>query len=180
MKKAPPWKGRALLSRSSAVGGQLNVVVVHHLVAAVAFAVVQGGVGVVDEIGGDSAGIAGREADRDGDLQPVGFHLDFAPLDFAPEIFQHLVRACVGGVAQDDQKLLAAPAGDGVGRAEAFGQHMGDERQHLVPHRVTIGVVHVFEKIDVGHGDKGALAAKLIRKDAGQDVLGVAPVPEPG
>jgi hypothetical protein len=70
--------------------------------------------------------------------------------------------AADGGLAEDDDKLLATVAGRQVGAAfEAGGDGAGDAAQAFVTGLVAVGVVEQFEVIDVAHhqGDAAGVAA---------------------
>lgn len=59
---------------------------------------------------------------------------------------------------QDDGEFLATKAHQGVHGAHTVGQHAAHGLQHLVASHVAMGVVDVFEVVDVQHQQQGCFA----------------------
>ena len=82
---------------------------------------------------------------------------------------------------QQDRELVAAEAGDDVGRAQPLAQHARDARQQAVAGGVAEGVVDGLEAVEVEHerGALGAVAAH-VREVPRELLLEAAAVREPG
>ena len=82
---------------------------------------------------------------------------------------------------QQDRELVAAEAGDDVGRAQPLAQHARDARQQAVAGRVAERVVDGLEAVEVEHerGALGAVAAH-VREVPRELLLEAAAVREPG
>jgi hypothetical protein len=106
-------------------------------------------------------------ARRDPDAR-AHVELAFAKLERLLKRIQEPLRGA-GGVArlaellQQDRELVSAEAGDGVGRAQAFAEPLGDEDQKPIAGPVAEAVVDGLEAVEVAEEDRhrcgGALGA---------------------
>src|SRR5579859_5717268 len=69
--------------------------------------------------------------------------------------------ACVGEAGEYDHQLLAAVAAEPVVLPDGAGKTMGQFAQHLVTAVVAVGVVDVFEMVDVDQGERERRAGAL-------------------
>src|SRR5690349_14069653 len=106
--------------------------------------------------------LCNSNADCDGNLLFTGLD-EQGPYIFA-EPFGLLARRFERAMGQDDQELLAAIAPDRIGIADMISQLACQSPQHLIAHGMTIGIVDLFEKIDVQHRD-GKRRTVMIREE---------------
>src|ERR1035438_2398997 len=73
-------------------------------------------------------------------------------LDDPPQRFKMLDGLLGGSVAEDDRELFAAAA-EGLSIAAYIGEALGHHAQHLVADVVPVGIVEIFEMVDIDDGD---------------------------
>ena len=74
-------------------------------------------------------------------------------------------------VGDEDDELVAANAGDGVGRADDALQLVGDMDQQGVAAGVAEGVVDALEAVDVDHADREFFIQALSALDAAGEAV---------
>jgi hypothetical protein len=79
-----------------------------------------------------------------------------------------LVAGQVGG---DDHELVAAEAGEGVGKADGAAEIVGDVPEELVPDVVAVGVVDELEAVEIDHEESGAGVVDLGLLNGGGEAI---------
>ena len=97
-----------------------------------------------------------RHADADG--RGVSGTADLHRFDAGGSVIEALAR-------QDDDELVAAVAGDGLGVGEGFAEDFGEADEELVAGEMTVAVVVLLEAIDIedDDGEVGAVGRRLAR-----------------
>ena len=86
-----------------------------------------------------------------------------------------------GSLREDQHELLAADPGREVGRPQVGAHELSYLQQHGVPGGMPVGVVDLFEMVDVHHGDaQGLGGVEVALHDARQRLVEPAPVAEAG
>ena len=61
-------------------------------------------------------------------------------------------------VGANCHKFFATPAGQNVRLSQNGGRHSGERAQHIVADSVTVGVIDLFEKIQIKHNERKPLS----------------------
>ncbi len=132
-------------------------------VAAVGFALVHALVGAVEAFFGGFFGAGEYAADGDGDGDGFALVLEAAFFDEAAAAFGDAGEHVFGDVGQDDDEFFAAPTSHEVEGAQAVVEGLGDHAEHVVADGVAVGVVDVFEVVDVDkqHAEAPVVAAEF-------------------
>ena len=137
-------------------------------------------------VGSGSTGGAGRP-DADGDRQGAGQVAPGIGRHGPAHVVQPARRLRRRAPDQDEEELLAAHPGDEGARAAVAAaggvgvlQQLGDGAQDVVAHLVRAGVVHELEVVEVQEGDGHLRPVRGAPQQAGELLVDVAAVVEPG
>src|SRR6202021_2790389 len=108
------------------------------------------------------AGCAGGDPKASGDGNRSSFSKDGLGLKPLADSFTqtqgtHGVRG-----RNDDEKFLTSIAADSVVRANKIGHATGHFLQHGIASEMAMGVIYVFEMIDVGQDNRKSVAAAIL------------------
>ena len=153
-----------LLLRDLEGEGDLALLLIHALIGQPAKEHLVGGVVGVDGYADASGNVESIAVNADPLAEGVG---DTGGADPGDEV-SRLVAGQVGG---DDDELVAAEAGEGVGDADGAAEIVGDVSKELVADVVAVGVVNEFEAVEIDHEEGGAGVVDLGLTNGGGEAI---------
>src|SRR6266481_5541757 len=144
--------------------GNLALLLIHALIGQPAKEHSVGGVVGIDSYADASGNVEDIAVDADRLVQGVG---DTGRANPGDEI-RRLVARQVGG---DDHELVAAEAGQSVGKPDCAAKIVGDVSQQLVADVVAVGVIDELEAIEIDHEEGGAGVVDLGLLNGGGEAI---------
>src|SRR3954471_17133972 len=102
---------------------------------------------------GVAVGGQARDSGRQRDPQLQAADSDRPTPDRVADALGGVTRSLAAGLGQDHDELLAAVATDHVDLADLIADPVGDLHHHRVAHLVAVGIVDLFEQVEVEHQD---------------------------
>ncbi|MEZ5355676.1 MAG: hypothetical protein R2762_23830 [Bryobacteraceae bacterium] len=123
-----------------------------------------------------------RAAERDGDRECHARAGRMGPLgDVGPDALGNHPHFVDGFRPENDDELLPAVAADKIACPQVPGHLLGHRLQHGISRRVAVGVVDLFEAIDIGEDDADfARRGERRRENLLQVAIGIAAVGDAG